>query len=387
VLVVVLLLSGFLLLLGSALLTIASSERTVGLNDRHAAQALSLAEAGIERARRVIPRYSANDLLVNNQLLGEWVNGTTTDSGTYAAAVTNNVVSIGGLPADGGTTACGTTTCDTDRLLVIAATGSFQGALRVVKAVVELPQVLYPPAPLTLTNGSVDPLFEGESFVLSGFDRRLDGGPGLSPARPALALVSSDTVSTILIALTAGQQSRVVGAGATPSVALEPNAPASDALQDLKLRLARRADRVFVNPGTISEDLRAIDGGGHISLVAGDPSSDSNQGLDTAGDAILDGSGHGSGILVVTGQLVIRGTYRFDGVVLLVGDGSRLTLEGDSLIVGSVFIANRTTRNGGRAGLSVKDRAQLHFSQEALRLAGGLLSARLLAWQEVSANP
>ena len=386
VLVLVLLLTGFLLLLGSALLTIASSERQVGLNDRSAAQALYLAEAAIERTRRLLPGLSVNDVLVNNLLLGEWVNGTSTASGTYRATVTNNVASIGGLPEDGGTALCGSTTCDTDGLVVITGTGSFQGSLRVVRAVVEVPPILSPPAPLTLVNSTADALFDGESFLVSGFDRDLDGGAGPSPARPAFALVSSEAASAVLGALTPGQQSRVLGVGATPSVAVVANAATSDTLQRVKLQLARQADRVYINPGTISDDLRTNEGSGQVTIIKGEPSADSNQGLDTAGDATLEGAGYGSGVLVVTGQLTIRGSYRFDGVVLLVGDGSRLVMEGDSTILGSILIANRTSRNLGRGGLIVKDRAQLHFSHEALRNAARLLSARVRAWQEVPAS-
>ena len=386
VLVLVLLLTGFLLLLGSALLTIASSERQVGLNDRSGAQALYLAEAAIERARRLLPGFPVNDVLVNNPLLGEWINGTFMASGTYRATVTNNVASIGGLPQDGGTAVCGGTTCDTDGLVVLTGTGSFQGSLRVVRAVVEVPPILSPPAPLTLVNSTVDPLFDGESFLVSGFDRNLDGGPGSSPARPAFAFISSEAASAVLGILAPAQQSRVLGMGSTPSVAVVANAPTSDTLQRLKLQLGQQADRVFVNPGTIYEDLRRIDGSGQVTLVTGDPSADSNQGLDTAGDVILEGSGHGSGVLVVTGELTLRGSYRFDGAVLLVGDGSRLTLEGDSMIIGSVVIANRTTSHAGRGGFAIRDRAQLHFSQEALRNAARLLSARLRTWQEIPAS-
>jgi hypothetical protein len=72
--------------------------------------------------------------------------------------------------------------------------------------------------------------------------------------------------------------------------------------------------------------------------------------------------------------------------VLLVGDGSRLTLEGDSMIIGSVVIANRTASHAGRAGFAIRDRAQLHFSQETLRGAGRLVSARLRTWQEIPAS-
>src|SRR3990172_3670733 len=386
VLVLVLLLTGFLLLLGSALLTIASSERQVGLNDRSAAQALYLAEAAIERTRRLLPGLSVNDVLVNNLLLGEWVNGTSTASGTYRATVTNNVASIGGLPEDGGTALCGSTTCDTDGLVVITGTGAFQGSLRVGRAGVEGPPILSPPAPLTLVNSTVDALVDGESFLVSGFDRNLDGGAGPSAARPAFALVSSEAASALLGAITPGQQSRVLGVGATPSVAVVANAATSDTLQRVKLQLARQADRVYINPGTISDDLRTNEGSGQVTIIKGEPSADSNQGLDRAGDATLEGAGYGSRVLVVAGQLTIRGSYRFDGVVLLVGDGSRLVMEGDSTILGSILIANRTSRNLGRGGLIVKDRAQLHFSHEALRNAARLLSARIRTWQEIPAS-
>ncbi len=382
-LVLALLLAGFLLLLGSALLTIASSERQVGVNDRSAAQALYLAEAAVERARRLLPGLAANDVLADNALLGDWVNGTGMASGTYRAVVTNNVTNIGALPPDGGTALCGSTTCDTDGLLVITGTGTYQEALRVVRAVVELPPLLSLPAPLTVVNTVVDPFFEGESFVVSGLDRNVDGSAGSSSARPSIALVGTEAVSAVLDALTTGQQGRVFGAGSTPSIEAVSTAPTSDALQRLKLQLARQADRVFVSPGTISEDLRGNDGTGQVTLITGDPSADSNQGLDTAGDGILEGTGYGSGVLIVTGALTLRGSYRFDGLVILVGDGSRLTLEGDATIIGSVLISNRTAKNLGRAGFALKDRARLHFSQDALGGAARLLSANLRAWQEV----
>jgi hypothetical protein len=387
VLALVLLLTGFLLLLGAALLTIASSERQVGVNDRSSTQALYLAETAVERARRLLPRYAVNDLLTDNLLLGEWVHGASMPTGTYRAVVTNNVAGLGGHPPDSGTALCGATTCDTDRLVVVTGIGSAQNAVKVVRALLEIPSLLKPPAPITMANPDLDPVFEGESFLVSGFDRNLGGGEGSSPARPAIAVLTGEAASTILGTLSAGQQGRVVGAGATPSVAAVASSDTSDSSQRLKLQLARQADRLFVDPGTIIEDLRGNDATGQVSLVKADPSADPNQGLDTAGDVILDGSGRGSGILVVTGQLTLRGSYRFDGLVLLVGDGSRLSLEGDATIFGSVIIANRTARNVGRGGLAVKDRAQLHFSQEALHLAGRFLSASLRAWQEVSPSP
>ncbi len=383
VLVLAILLTGFILLLGSALLTIASSERQVGLNDRSAAQALYLAEAAVERARRLLPAFSANDVLANNRLLGDWVYGESMALGTYQAAVTNNVISIGGIPRDAGTAVCGSTTCDNDGLVVITGTGSYREAVRVVRAVVEVPPILSPPASLTIVNSDVDALFEGESFLVSGFDRNVDGSAGSSSDRPSIALLTSEAASAVQGTLTPGQRSRMLGAGGTPSVQVVSSAPTSEGLQRLKLQLARQADRVFVNPGTISEDLRGIDGAGQVTLIKGDPSADSNRGLDTAGNAILEGTGYGSGVLVITGQLTLRGSYRFDGIVLLVGDGSRLSMEGDARIIGSVLIANRTAASLARAGFVMKDRAQLHFSQEALRQAGRLLSAPLRVWQEV----
>ena len=386
-LALVLLLTGFLLLLGAALLTIASSERQVGVNDRGSTQALYLAETAVERVRRLLPRYAVNELLTDNLLLGDWVHGVSMPTGTYRASVTNNVAALGGHPPDAGGGACGATTCDTDRLVVVTGIGSAHNAMKVVRALLQIPSLLAPPAPITMLNAGVDPLFEGEEFLISGFDRNLDGGGGSSPARPAIAVITDGAASTIVSALSTGQQGRVIGAGATPSVAGVTSSDMSDSSQRTKVQLARQADRLLVNPGTITDDLREIDGTGHVSVVTGDPSADVNQGLDTAGDVILDGSGRGSGILVVAGQLTIAGSYRFDGLVLLVGDGSRLSLVGDATVFGTVIIANRTLRNGGRGGLALKDRAQLHFSQEALHLAGRFLSASLRAWQEVPPQP
>ncbi len=382
-LVLALLLTGFLLLLGAALLTITSSERQMGVNDRSAVQALYLAEAAVERGRRLLPQFPANDLLANNLLLGEWVSGVSLAAGSYQVAVTNNVISLGGLPADRGTGVCGSTTCDTDGLLMVTGIGSYQGAVRAVRAVVEVPPILNPPAALTIVNSALDPMFEGESFLVSGLDRNVDGSSGSSSALLSIAVIASEAASAIQGILAPGQQSRLLGAGGTPSIAVASSAPTGDTLQRVKHQLARQADRVFVNPGTVYEDLAGVDRAGQITLIKGDPSADSNQGLDTAGNAILEGSGHGSGVLVVTGQLTLRGSYRFDGVVLLVGDGSRLILEGDATIIGSVLMTNRTAANFGKAGFVLKDRAQLHFSREALRQAGRLLSATIRVWQEV----
>lgn len=381
-LVLALLLTGFLLLLGSALMTMALSERQIGRNDQAGAQALYLAEAAVERARSLLPRYALNDVLANNLLLGEWVTGASLGAGTYRVVVTNNDSSIGGHPRDGGKKGCAS--CDTDGLVVVTGTGSYQGALRTVRALVEVPPIQDPPAALTLVNAEVESHFEGESFLVSGFDRNVDGSPGSSVALPAIGLLSSEAASGIRDILTSGQQGRLLGAGATPSIEQVFTAPTSDALDRLKRQVARQADRVLVNPGTLSKNLLGVQDAWQVTLIKGDPSADRNQGLDTRGDAILEGTGHGAGILVVTGELTLRGSYRFEGVVLLVGDGSRLSLEGDAVIIGSVLIANRTARYGGKAGFAIRDRAQLHWSYEALREAARVVSASLRTWQEVT---
>jgi hypothetical protein len=382
-LVMALLLTGFLLLLGSAMLTMAGSERQIGLNDQSGVQALNQAEAAVERARSLLPRFAPNDVVGNNLLLGSWVNGTTLGSGTYQATVTNNNHPVGGYPSDPLTPTCAS--CDGDGLLVIIATGSYQGASRIVRALVEIPPIMQLPAPLTFVNSGVDAQFDGESFLVSGFDRNVDGSPGSAAARPAIAVVASEAATAVENALTEGQRSRVLGAGATPSVQRVFTAPTSEKLERLKYDLARQADRTLINPMSLFESLQGVDGGGQVTLMKGDPSGDNAHGLDTAGDAILEGAGHGVGILVVTGELTLRGSYRFDGAVLLVGDGSRVILEGDAMIVGAVVIANRSARNSGMAGFTIRDRAKLHFSQAALLQAAQLLSAPLRAWQEVSA--
>jgi hypothetical protein len=384
-LMLALVLTALLLMLGSGLLTIATSERQIASNDRDGVQALHLAEAALERARRLLPRYAARDVLTNNPILGEWVAGAADGPGTYRAIVTNNVTPIGGLPRDDGVEVCGTTTCDTDGLVVITAVGTSQKSVRAIRAVVEPPPILRPPAALTMSNSEVHAQFDGDSFLISGLDRHIDGTAGRLPPQPAITTTGPGAADTIQQTLTTEQRTRLIGEGATPSVGAVATVPSIEALRQLALDLAARADRVFVDPGATTNDLCPVDGGGQITVFKGEPSADAVGGLDTAGDAILEGPGYGCGILIGTGRLTIRGSYRFDGVILLTGDGSELVLEGDATVLGAIYIANRTARNVERAGLIVRDRAQLHLSEESVLRAGRLLSARIRAWQEVRA--
>lgn len=369
--------------MGSALLMIGSSERQVGLNDRSATQALYLGEAAVERARLLLPGHPLNDVLAENRLLGEWINGARMAAGTYRVQVSNNVIRIGGFAQDGGAAVCASTTCDTDGLAVITGIGTYGGAVRAVRALVEVPSILNLPAPLIMLNAEVDVLLQGGSFLMSGFDRSRDGSSGSAVDRPSVAMASADASAAFRNAIGPDQESRFVGAGPSPSIDVVPTSMTNETLQRLKSQLARQADRVLVNPGKISGALRGDDGTGQVTLIKGEPSADGNQGLDTAADLTLEGSGSGSGVLVSTGQLTVRGSYRFEGVLILVGDGSALIMEDDAMLIGSVLIANQSSRNQGRAGLRIRDRAQLHYSQETLRDAARLLSAPIRHWQEI----
>jgi hypothetical protein len=372
---------GFLLLLGVALLTIGATERQVAVNDQRAVQALYLAEAAVERARRLVPRHDLNDLLADNLLLGAWVSGTSVGAGAYRAAVANNVTSIDGVAPDPGTVACGATTCDTDRLVVITGTGTVEGAARTIRALVEIPAVLRPAATITMVAPEVEPVFAGESFLVSGFDQTVAGNAGPASPKRAIAVATPEAESALRGALTEGQRARVVGDGATPSIEVVATGPTTESLRRLQRQLAQRADLMLTNPGSIVSSLRRQDGTEQITMITAGPPADQYDGGELAGPAILEGSATGAGILLVTDHLILRGAYRFEGIILVIGDGSRLVVEGDAVLLGSAIIAAGT--GATRARLELRDRAQLHFSQEAVQRAGRLLSATLRAWQEV----
>jgi len=226
--------------------------------------------------------------------------------------------------------------------------------------------------------------FEGNAFAITGNDTNVNSSAG--PGRPvsAIATTAQALASTIITSLASppGHSSQVTGAGATPS------SPSVRVVTPLPLTVSQIADLYL---GKLHTTLSA----GHYSIPDAWGTDGNPRITYITGDAKIDGTITGSGVLIVDGELEIEGNFNFHGLVIVRGRASapppaprelEFEMEGNAKIYGMVMIAEPTTP--GEYEVEVEGSAGIYYSSEALGRVNakwpGLLPipSKLLAWQE-----
>ncbi len=400
VLVISLLLTGVLLLLGTILLTMASTESQIAFNDRNGLEALYVAEAGAEKTR--------GSLFIG--LLAE----ATTPADVVRGNLPRNAESRHSLPPDplgifsslsdvlgflsrlGGPVPFHTSHFTvrvtqnpespergrgTGYTLRITSSGESRGARRTIETTVSFDPLLLArsPAALVLLNNEVEILAEGESFRISGQDRTSGGLPE-SLSRPAIAVQTQTALEEVLNRLTLGQARNITGGdGGAPSVQVVTSLLTSDLLEYIEGLLASRANRTL----TGREQRLTSDLGGTPQLLIA--TGETGEGRDTAGHLRLGGSFRATGVLIVNGVLTLEGSARFEGILVIIADGASLSMRDSSVISGTVLLATPNPQNrGGRARLSIAGRSEILYSREAILKAAYLLYPQLISWREVT---
>ena len=377
VLIVALLVMTVLSLLGTSFLLISGAESGIATNLTNTMKAFDHADAGIEHAKRVLPGTDLNTALANGGTLSFGAS-VPFAGGTYQVVVSNNTTTIGSISADPG----GPTT-DTDGRVVVTSTGTYRNALKVVQAVMEVPAILSPPSSIFTLNGPdgtrpADFTFDGNSFLVQGRDTTpgqttpITGGS----AFPALGVMDCPTCNpgqTPLeeagSSLGPGQADNLTGTGADPSISPVSSPITADYLTKLKSTLTPIADVTYSGSTTISGGTLGAQANPQVTVVNGD--------LD------LQGNASGVGVLLVTGRLRIRGNATFQGLILVDGNDGRMEMEGTSKVWGSIIHINRDpAMHSGETRLTIRGNAEVYYSRQALRNAGGALSAIILAWLE-----
>ena len=222
-------------------------------------------------------------------------------------------------------------------------------------------------APNTETN------FSGTSFSINGNDNcnAAPAVPGIVVTDPALATeITNDTTSDG--GLASNQTNLVTGAGGTPSVVTIP--PLSQ---------------------TVSQIADAYLNLSHTDLPGGNYSGNDDWGTSTSpritritGDADIQGTIEGYGVLIVDGELEVQGNFTFHGLVIARGD-IQVEVTGNAGIYGSLLIGESTTQDAGYE-LDVRGNAHIRFDSCALSQANSWVplpkKAKLLAWQERLTN-
>jgi hypothetical protein len=161
----------------------------------------------------------------------------------------------------------------------------------------------------------------------------------------------------------------VTGAGGTPSVAVIP--PLSQTVSQI-------ADGYLALP--------------HTDLDGGNYSGNGNWGTSNApritrvtGDAQIQGTIDGYGVLIVDGALDIAGNFTFHGLVIARGN-VQVQITGNAGIYGSLLIKESTAQDAAYE-LDVRGNAHVRYDSCALAAADSWAplpkKTRLSAWQEV----
>ncbi len=249
---------------------------------------------------------------------------------------------------------------DEDAFQVVVA-GTYRGTTRRLAAYVgPVPPLPKLDAAFATQDPNIAITLMGASLV-SGFDKRIDGSAGTGSDRAGIAIAPPGTVAHLTSELTGGEPNKVEGAGGLPSLDTTNFVD----LTTLVTQYKNAADRIL----TADHYTDYSFGNGLLgtSMIAY-----------REGNVKFDGTSRGAGILVVTGDLEIAGTFRYDGVVIVLGKVNNSA--GTANIYGSIL-------QGPKGGtLVLKGTADIVYSTEAIALADKAAGNYVAfnGWQEIA---
>ncbi|RPI27033.1 MAG: hypothetical protein EHM61_09885 [Acidobacteria bacterium] len=259
-------------------------------------------------------------------------------------------------------------------------------------------------SPLSVYGSNVNSTFNGNSFQIDGYDHRgmdynrITGGHNDHdlPAFPGIsALYGQGNAQTSVDAMKAAmkandqQDDNITGQGGEPSIL--------DGTQAIRDSPSEDAENIFdgnflVNFATMMAavaDFKYPDqtdlSGNKISLgTAADPKITYAE-----GNFSISGSGDGAGVMIVRGALNIGGSFTYDGVILVLGQGSLRMHGSNKSLIGGVYVVN-VTRNGdgsasfGTPTIDIQGNSNFYMKSDSITMAVSLLPMRILSWVEVT---
>jgi Tfp pilus assembly protein PilX len=375
VLVTVLLVTFLLLLKGLAFLTMSATENAIAHNGVNRTRAFEIAEGGLSHARRYLTAVVA---VTNLDPLLAGTSGNpvplavlqdlalVSGEGTYSVSVANNTTAYQGIPADPDPEH------DTDNRIWVTAAGTFRNATQTVRALVEVNPLLAPPAAIaTFDNANAgEPVqfdFKGDAFEITGLDIPPPASTatcGIPADKIGIAVSSANSYNQLDGEIKAVQKDNISGISGDKSIAEVPWLDLAT-LQRLKKDLVSQATVTWSGFTTIHSD---------IGTPTGPVIAHTTDSLD------LQGGGKGYGILIVEGSLRMRGTFTWEGLILVVGQGEFEIAAGAS-VYGSVLVAH--VGNSGKTKIKVGGNSTVAFSRQALCRTWAIMPTTILAWQQL----
>lgn len=225
------------------------------------------------------------------------------------------------------------------------------------------------------TAPNTETTFSGTSFSINGNDNcsAAPAVPGIVVTDPVLATeVTNETTSDG--GLASNQMNLVTGAGGTPSVVT---------IQPLSQTVTQIADQ-YIAKGQGGTVPYAELSGGQYSGNDDWGTSGSPRITRITGNADIQGTIEGYGVLIVDGALGVQGNFTFHGLVIARGD-IQVQITGNADIYGSVILAESSYYDP-TVELDVRGNAHIRYDSCALAPANGWVplpkAAKLVAWQE-----
>lgn len=336
-----------LTLLGAGLFLSEMDLKVTGSHKR-SAQAFELADSGIQHSLALIPVGTAFPYGSPLQLI---------DSAglPFAAGFDYSVVAVNAA-------------ANTQAILTSTSQGP-QNSRKVIVAYVGRGGYGFGAVHVPGDAGNIETTFSGNSFSINGTDRCgvASAVPGISITDPALATEITNT-SLADGGLDSSQMDNVTGAGGSPSVRV-----------------------TFQSPTMVSDLASAFLGQIHTAIPGGNYGGNESWGTAASpritritGDANIQGTIDGYGVLIIDGALDVSGNFTFNGLVIARGD-IEVQFTGNAGIFGSVLLTESSAYDP-TVELDVRGNAHIRYDSCALAAADGWVplpkAARLLAWQE-----
>lgn len=345
-----------LLSLTVASLLATTSDVKISSNYQTGVQALLAAESGILHAQQRIDELGV--VSFQNDIVANW--GSVFGSGAVTVQgypLLSYTVTAANDPAHPTNTS--------DYMLLQASGQAPNESQRSVAAALQVTSAFSPGA-IYLPGDGVNPNFNGNQFLVDGFDTNLDGTLNPNGNVPGIATLAQAAADAVTGALSAQQADNVIGQGGVPSVKTA-NGFTSDQL------LTEIVPAILGTPGVVTDPTL---NGSDLFGTALAP-----QITHFTGDVNITGNLSGTGVLIVDGGLTISGSSTFTGLIIVQGTTEITTLLGNTTILGALWTTDLQLTVGGSASMT--------YSSQALALVNGLFSTnvlpkhvKLVSWKE-----
>ena len=256
--------------------------------------------------------------------------------------------------------------------LMMRVTGQSPGeSTRIIEARLEV-DLEFSPGAIYLPGEEVDASFNGNNFLVDGFDVNLDGSMNPDGDVPGITARNKDVKAEVLGSLNGDQKDNVTGDGGDPAVQLSYGPTADRIVNEI-------VPNILTYPGVVTYPSYTVNGNETFgSVVPMNP-----QITYFAGDLSVMGNGNasGAGIMIVDGGLKINGDLDFTGLIIVRGTTEITTVSGNASILGAIWTTDLK--------LTVAGSASVTYSSEAMRLAGSFgpeilpKRTRSVAWKEL----